>query len=120
MPYHNGMTLAKDINTKLDEILTIKAEINRMDNDLPDDEILTNIQTGEKQTKQDALKLIDKILDEIKFDLNEITNNGLNVNGIFTNKYYINDLAQDRVIANTLPKPPNFSDSGEINTLEEA
>ena len=49
------MTLAKDVNKKLDEILTIKAEINRMDNDLPDDEVLTNIKTGEKQTKQDAL-----------------------------------------------------------------
>ena len=105
------MTLAKDINERLDDILNIKAEISRMNADLPDDQMLTNIQTGEKQTKQDALNLVDKILSEIKLNLNEITNNGLNVNGIFTNKYYVNDLAQDRVVANSLPKPPTFSNS---------
>ena len=29
-------------------------------------------------------------------DLNKITNNGSNVNDIFSNKYYVNDIAEDK------------------------
>ena len=107
------MKLARDINEKLDQILDIKSEIKRINADLDDDAILTNITTGEKQTKKDALKLIDKILLDIKFDLSEITNNGSNVNEIFTNKYYINDFSQDKT---PLPYPPGFCEEDEIKS----
>ena len=39
------------------------------------------------------------MIDRIKFELNEITNNGKNIKNIFTNNYYINDMMQDREIA---------------------
>ena len=51
-------------------------------------------------------------INQIKKDLNEITNNGKNVKDIFTNNYYVNDSMQDREIIakekesnNIAPKP---------------
>lgn len=74
------MNLAKQINQKLDEILNIRAEIKAI---------------GGSPNK-DSLRLSDEMVNQIKGELNEITNNGLNVKEIFTNKYYINDVMQDR------------------------
>lgn len=74
------MNLAKQINKKLDEILNIRAEIKAI---------------GGSPNK-DSLRLSDEMINQIKGELNEITNNGLNVKEIFTNKYYINDAMQDR------------------------
>ena len=107
------MNLARQINEKLDQILDIKSEIERINAEVDDDAVLTNIVTGEKQNKEDALKLIDKILDDIKSDLNKITNNGLNVNEIFTNNYYVNDFSQDK---RPLPYPPGFCEVDEIKS----
>lgn len=77
------MNLAKQINQKLDEILNIRAEIKAI---------------GGAPNK-DSLRLSDEMVNQIKGELNEITNNGLNVKEIFTNKYYINDVMQDRELA---------------------
>lgn len=77
------MNLAKQINQKLDEILNIRAEIKAI---------------GGSPNK-DSLRLSDEMVNQIKGELNEITNNGLNVKEIFTNKYYINDVMQDRELA---------------------
>lgn len=93
------MTIAKDINDKLDEILKLRAEIRVMDSELDDDQVLNNVQTGEKTNKEGAIKVAEDMIDQIKIDLNKITNNGLNVNEIFTNNYYVNDFMQDREIA---------------------
>lgn len=38
----------------------------------------------------------DDTLEQITTDLNKITNNGRNVNDIFTNIYYINDNMEDK------------------------
>ena len=35
-------------------------------------------------------------IENIISDLNKITNNGSNVNDIFANKYYVNDIAEDK------------------------
>tara|TARA_B100000941_G_scaffold221915_1_gene164226 strand:- start:1382 stop:1615 length:234 start_codon:yes stop_codon:yes gene_type:complete len=35
-------------------------------------------------------------IENIITDLNKITNNGSNVNDIFANKYYVNDIAEDK------------------------
>lgn len=35
-------------------------------------------------------------IENIITDLNKITNNGSNVNDIFANKYYVNDVAEDK------------------------
>lgn len=93
------MSITKDINKKLDEILAIRAEINRMKKDLNNDEGLINKLTGEKCTKQDALDVVENVINDIKKDLNKITNNGQNVKDLFTNNYYLNDPMEDKRIA---------------------
>ena len=92
------MSLTKDINERLDEILAIRSEIKKMDYDLEDDASLKNIQTGEQINKKQALRAVEEMIDRVKFDLNKLTNNGKNVKGLFTNNYYVNDLMQDKQI----------------------
>jgi hypothetical protein len=91
------MSIAKDINNRLDDILAIRAEIRRMQAELSDDQTLLS-QTGERMTKGEVIEFVEKTINTIKKDLNKITNNGQNVKEIFTNKFYINDLMQDREI----------------------
>ena len=93
------MNTAKEINNRLDQILDLRAEIRRMDAEITDDQVLNNITTGEKTNKAGAFELVEAQINEIKKDLNTITHNGLNVKNIFTNNYYINDMMQDREIA---------------------
>jgi hypothetical protein len=38
------------------------------------------------------------MIDQIKNDLNKITNNGKNVTGLYNNEYYVNDMIQDKII----------------------
>lgn len=92
------MSLANNINDKLDEILKLRAEINRMKKDLNDNQSLVNVQTGEKTTQEDALNLVEKIITQLKNDINELTNNGLNVKDVFTNNYYVNDILEDKKV----------------------
>jgi len=100
------MSIAKDVNEKLDEILMIRREIKRMDHDLDDDVQLKNMETGGTTNKKEALLVVEAMIDQIKAELSQITNNGQNVKDVFTNNYYVNDLMQDKEIAN----------SPEINT----
>ena len=93
------MSIAKDINDRLDQILKLRAEIEIMNLEISDDAVFSNIKTGEKTNKEGALEVVEDIINEIKSDLNEITNNGLNVKEIFTNNYYVNDFMHDREIA---------------------
>ena len=95
-------SLAKQINQKLDEILAIRQEIKRMDNDLKDDTKLKNLNTGESANKEQALRVVEGMVDQIKEELNQITNNGRNVREIFTNKFYINDMLQDKDIVHNM------------------
>ena len=116
------MSIAKDINDKLDDILSIRAEIKKMKKEVSDDAVLTNMQTGEKANKDDAIRVAESVIDHIKFDSNQITNNGLNVNEIFTNKFYVNDMMQDREIARQINEEKNKSNSfapSSINTHNE-
>lgn len=92
------MNIAKQINNKLDEIISIRNEIKRMDNDLTDDVSLKNMQTGKSTNKQEALRVVEAMVDQIKAELSEITNAGQNIKDVFTNNYYINDSMQDREI----------------------
>lgn len=90
--------ITKQINKKLDEIINIRAEIKRMDNDISEDQVLNNVETGEKLNKKEAMKVVEDMMDKIKNDLNQITNDGQNVKDIFTNKFYVNDFMQDKEI----------------------
>lgn len=91
--------ITKQINKKLDEIISIRAEIKRMDTEIADDQVLNNVETGEKVNKEEAMKVVEDMINRIKNDLDQITNNGQNVKDIFTNKFYVNDFMQDREIA---------------------
>lgn len=103
------MKLAKELNEKLDEIIEMRMELRRMNEDLDDDVTLTNIQTGEPQTKKEAIELIEGLIQDIYAQINKLSNNGKNVNDIFTNKYYINDFMQDKEIVRANAKAPNNS-----------
>lgn len=93
------MSLAKEINSKLDEILAIKAESDRVMSEVDGRKPLYNKETGEKITKKQILKYADEQIISIKNDLNKITNNGKRAKGLFDNMYYINDVIQDKLIA---------------------
>ena len=103
------MTLAKDINNRLDEMLNLRAEINKVKDEVPDDAVLSNQDTGEKTSKEGAIRVAEAMIAQIKSDLNEITNDGLNVNEIFTNKFYVNDMMQDREILRQINEEKNKS-----------
>ena len=92
------MSITKDINTLLDNILDIKAEIRRIDLEITADQTLKNVQTGESVNKKEVLEFVQTQITEIKNQLNKVTNNGKNVKDIITNNYYINDTMQDREI----------------------
>ena len=93
------MNLAKQINKKLDEILLVKSQINELENDLAPDAQLNNTETGEPVSKDFVLNKGREQLSQIKEDLNKLTNNGESGRDLFTNKYYINDMVQDKLIA---------------------
>jgi 3-deoxy-D-arabino-heptulosonate 7-phosphate (DAHP) synthase len=93
-----GMSLTKDINERLDEILAIRKELKRMDTDLSEDQMLDTIHDNKQINKQQAISIVEEMIDRVKNDLNKITNNGKNVKGLFTNIYYVNDLMQDKQI----------------------
>ena len=93
-----GMSIARQINEKLDLILALRKEMEKMDREITDDQVLNNVTTGEKTNKAGAFKLVEAQITEIKKELNNLTNKGKNVKDIFTNNYYVNDLMQDREI----------------------
>lgn len=103
------MSIAKDINELLDNILDIKAEIRRIDLEITPEQTLKNVQTGEKVNKEEVLEFVQGQITQIKNDLNKITNNGKNVKDIFTNNYYVNDMMQDREIVGKIKTNKNVS-----------
>jgi hypothetical protein len=96
------MSLQRDINKKLDEILDVKAELIKLKKELSSGASMKNIQTGKRATKKDALNAVAKIITELEKDLSTLTNNGKNVRGLFDNPYYINDVMQDKQITKEL------------------
>jgi len=97
------MNTAKQINQKLDELLAIRAEIKRIQEEVADDAVLNNVDTGEKQDKEGVIKLAEGMIDQVKDELYKLTNEGKSITGIFDNTYYVNDMIQDKIIVeNTL------------------
>lgn len=92
------LSIAKEVNNRLDELLKLRAEIKRIDNDLEDGQILNNVEDGTKTNKEGVIKMAEDMIDQVKNDLNKITNNGKRITGIFNNIYYVNDTIQDRLI----------------------
>jgi hypothetical protein len=92
------MNTAKRINTLLDDMLTIRAEIKRMRADLKANDSLVNKKTGEKISAKKIEELANNEIIEIQKELNKVTNNGKSITGMFNNEYYVNDMMQDRVL----------------------
>ena len=92
------MNTAKRINTLLDDMLTIRAEIKRMRADLKANDSLVNKNTGEKISAKKIEELANNEIIAIQKELNKVTNNGKSVKGMFNNEYYVNDMMQDRVL----------------------
>ena len=93
------MTLAKEINEKLDAMISAMNELHELEVEIDDDLEFKNKETGQIVTKEIVLNKGREDIDQIKADLNKITNNGKNVRNIFDNPYYINDAMQDKIIA---------------------
>ena len=66
------MTLAKEINKKLDQILEIKKELTLMEEEVPADAVLTNKDTGDEMSLNDAVHVAYGVLRKVKDDLNDI------------------------------------------------
>lgn len=91
------MTLAKEINEKLDAMISAMNDLRELEVD--HQTFFENKKTGEIVTKEIVLNKGREDIDQIKADLNKITNGGKNVRNIFDNPYYINDMMQDKIIA---------------------
>ena len=92
------MSTAKEINKLLDQMLTIRGEIARMRADLDANANLVNNQTGEKISANKIEELANNEINEIKKNLNKLTNNGKSATGLFNNEYYVNDMLQDKLL----------------------
>ena len=111
-----SMNIAKQINQKLDEINKFKSEMKKMNSEIKEDQIITNIQTGEKTDKQGAFRVVEGMIDQIKEEINKLSNNGENVKDIFTNKFYVNDHMQDKICAEE--EMDNVLNNKEPNNIE--
>ena len=96
------MTLAKEINEKLDAMISAMDELRELEVEIDDDLEFENKETGQIVTKEIVLNKGQEDIDQIKADLNKITNDGKNVKNIFDNQFYINDMMQDKVIADEI------------------
>jgi len=94
------MNLAREINEKLDAILRHNREVKAVELDFQDPNFTINdVNSGEQVTKEMVLNKADEVYDIMIDDLNKLTKDGQNCRDVFTNQYYINDLSQDRLIA---------------------
>ena len=97
------MTSAREINEKLDEILRHNRQIKAVELDFQDPNFtVKDVNTGEKVTKEMVLNKADEVYEVIIEDLNKLTHSGQHCRDMFTNDYYINDFAQDKIIANEI------------------
>ena len=113
------MSLAREINQKLDEILSIQAEMETLRSEVGEDSNLTNVATGDTMSRNDALKCAQGAIERIESDLNKLTNQGRNVRDLFTNPFYINDMVQDKKIANGLKESKLQKENNEIKRKPE-
>ena len=80
-------------------MLALQAEAQRLHKEVDGRKKLVNQETGEKITKKQVLELAEVEINQIKNELNKLTNNGQNIKGLFDNEYYINDMMQDKLLA---------------------
>ena len=94
------MSLAKEINKKLDEMTSFNETLKELKEDYEKvaPQGMEDAETGEKVSKEEVFKKAEGIRLQLIEDLNKLTNEGKNCRDIFTNDYYINDRIQDKLI----------------------
>jgi hypothetical protein len=85
-------------------MLAIQAESNKVLKEVDGRKPLYNKDTGDKITKKQVLGLANSEINQLKIDLNKITNNGKRAKGLFANEYYVNDNLQDQLIIKEIEK----------------
>ena len=99
------MSLAREINKKLDEIIEYNIQLDAVNNDFKNPDFKMNdVNSGEQVTKEMVLNKATEIYDGIVADLNKLTNDGKNCRNIFDNPYYINDIGEDKRIAKEIER----------------
>ena len=94
------MSLAREINKKLDEIIEYNIQLDAVNNDFKNPDFkIKDVNSGEQVTQEMVLNRATEIYDQIISDLNKLTNDGKNCRNIFDNPYYVNDMSEDRRIA---------------------
>ena len=94
------MSLAREINKKLDEIIQYNIQLDAVNNDFKNPDFkIKDVNSGEQVTQEMVLNRATEIYDQIISDLNKLTNDGKNCRNIFDNPYYVNDMGEDRRIA---------------------
>lgn len=98
------MNLASEINELLDRLSESHSHLNEIKNEYNNNPqfSLKDSKTGEPVTKDFVLSTASGVIQEIKDNLNKTTDNGRRVKDIFTNDYYINDMSQDKIIADKI------------------
>ena len=95
------MTSAKDINKLLDEYSKCKKDLDEIIYQYENNPNfkLNDKATGEPVTKDFVLNKASGIMEEAHLQLDKATNGGQNCRDMFTNQYYVNDMSQDKIIA---------------------
>ena len=98
------MNLASEINDLLDRLSESHSHLNEIKNEYNNNPqfSLKDSKTGEPVTKDFVLSTAIVVIHEINDNLNKTTDNGRRVKDIFTNDYYINDMSQDKIIADKI------------------
>ena len=93
------MSLANEINKKLDEMLSHQRDLKRIKKEFEDPNFeVEDAKTGEIATQEQVLDKAEELYSGILGELKELTPNKESAKDLFTNIYYINDFAQDRAI----------------------
>tara|TARA_R100001594_G_scaffold141671_1_gene187897 strand:- start:880 stop:1221 length:342 start_codon:yes stop_codon:yes gene_type:complete len=92
------MTLAREVNKKLDEMLLVQQQISELQ-EMASDAEFKNSKTGALVDKEIVINEGREQIAQITTDLNQITNDGKNIRNIFANPYYANDRLLDKLIA---------------------
>ncbi len=99
------MSLAREINEKLDAIIEHNKQVDAVNKDYDDPDFeMNDVNTGEKVTKEMVLNKATQIKDQIIADLNKLTNDGKNCRNIFDNPYYVNDIGEDKRIVKQIER----------------
>ena len=98
------MSNAKEINKLLDEYSKCKKDLDEITYQYENnaDFSLKDKATGKEVTKEFVLNKASGVMEEVTMLLDKATNGGKSCKDMFTNIYYVNDIRQDKIIADEI------------------